>query len=201
MTRRAGLLALVPAIAGCAVVPVGQFSPAPIVIGEADSRPAQAASSASRLPQPDFDVPEGGPDTVGLAVAGCLEGCTSISVLLDPDNSWQRTGPEGTITGQSRKGLHTAVVDALRANGLHLITDRLDILPGNSPVCPEYTEGGQVIQFALAEAGSLRQIVFDTGCAGSASATAARDAVNALVVISELMDILAGPNRPPAAAQ
>jgi hypothetical protein len=126
-------------------------------------------------------------------MAGCLEGCPIVNVMIDPDNYWQRVAPEGSKTGQGRARLYDDIANAFQAQGFYAFQGALDIMPGNSALCSDYQPGGQVFYVSLSRNNGNRVINFDSGCAGSASADGAADAINSLVSITDFMDVVSGP--------
>lgn len=168
---------------------------APIIAGSTTTRAESAAPAA--IPEPAFQLPAGGPDTVGLAVTGCIDGCPVVSVLIDPDGYWQRTSPDGDTSGQAEPGVYDIVTDIFTTEGLYAFEGRLDLVPANRELCPDHEPGGQVFFLSLAREGSTRRINFDSGCAGSAAADAAASAINALIGVDAYMDIVSGPSEAP----
>ena len=200
MTVRTHALTATLALAAtaCTTLPPPTRPPeagAPIKMGVTTARPDTVAPPA--IPEPGFKLPDGGPDTIGLAVTGCFNGCPVVSVLIDPDGYWQRTSPDGDTSGQADPALYAAVSDVFAAQGLYAFEGRLDLVPENAPLCPDHEPEGQVFFFSLAREGSSRRINFDSGCAGSAAADAAASAINALIAVEAYMDIVSGPPEPP----
>lgn len=187
--------ALAALTAACAALPPPTRpadAGAPITAGIAQPRAAKPAP-LQPIPDPAYALPPSGPDTLSLAVTGCFDGCPVVSVLLDPDGYWQRTAPEGNTSGKASDGLYDQLTTLFAAQGFYAFEGRLDLVKENTPLCTTHEAGGQVFFLGLARSGTSRQINYDTGCAGSSSADAAADAINALVGVAEYMDIVSGP--------
>ncbi len=194
----AGTAALALTVAACTVLPPPTRTPeaaAPITEGVTTARPKIPV--AVSIPEPSFSLPDGGPDTLGLAVTGCFTGCPVVSVMIDPDGYWQRMSPDGDTSGQAEPATYAALDDIFAAQGLYAFEGRLDLVPENAALCPDHQPGGQVFFMSLARKGSSRRINFDSGCAGSAAADAAASAINALIGVEAYMDIVSGPPEAP----
>ncbi len=172
-------------------------APAPVRTGDTSGSPPPATTPAAK-PAPaaparaSYQVPRGGDSTISFSMAGCLDGCPIVNVMIDPDNYWQRVAPEGSKTGQGRAKLYDDVSNAFQAQGFYLFQGELNIMPGNEATCSDYQPGGQVFYVSLSRNNGHRTINFDSGCAGSASADGAADAINALVGITDYMDVVSG---------
>ena len=164
---------------------------APIRDGDVAERPVAAPSDATNA-SVGYEMPVGGENTFSLSVTGCLDSCPVVNVLLDPDNYWQRTAPEGVISGQGRDKLYDDVTNLFQAQGFYALKGQINILPGYDALCSDYAEPGQVFYISMSRNSGRRQLNFDTGCAGSAAADGAADAINGLIGLPEYMDIVSG---------
>jgi hypothetical protein len=165
--------------------------PAPIRAGDVNSERPPAPIAA--LPTgPAYEIPRGGENTISLSVTGCAVGCSVVNVMLDPDSYWQRKAPEDNTTGRGRAELYDTVANVFQANGFYAVRGAVNIMPENTDLCPDYQAGGQVFFMSLSRNSANRTIAFDTGCAGSATADAAADAINTLINVSDYMDIVSG---------
>lgn len=171
-------------------------APAPIRTGDAARKPATPTPSTPVANAPAALPPRlGGPDTVGIVVASCVKGCPAVTVLLDPDNYWQRTASGSQTTGNGRANLYADVLSAFAAQGFYGFEGGLNIVEGNRQLCPDYQPGGQLYRLSLSRKGGYRNIQFDTGCVGSPSADGAADAINAMAGISDFVNIVSGTGR------
>jgi hypothetical protein len=174
-----------------------EAAPAPVRTGDTSGSPPPAATPTAKpaIAPParvNYQVPRGGDNTISFSMAGCLDGCPIVNVMIDPDNYWQRVAPEGSKTGQGRAKLYDDIANAFQAQGFYLFQGELNIMPGNEATCSDYQPGGQVFYVSLSRNSGHRIINFDSGCAGSASADGAADAVNTLVGITDYMDVVSG---------
>lgn len=156
------------------------------------SEPKQTAASPTAPSSVDYDMPIGGANTISLSVSSCISGCPVVNVLLDPDNYWQRTAPEGVTSGQGREGLYNEVSNIFQAEGFYTFRGKLDIIEGNQSTCSDYQAGGQAFFISLSRNNARRRINFDTGCEGSASADAAADAINSIINVRDFMAVING---------
>jgi hypothetical protein len=156
------------------------------------TRTSTTRTSTPRVTAPAYSVPTGGPNTFSLSVSSCLSGCEIVNVMIDPDNYWQRTATGATTKGQSRARMYDDVANAFQAQGFYAFQGQLDILPGNDKTCSDYAPGGQVFFLSMSRNSGQRIVNYDTGCAGSASADAAADAINTLVQITDYMEVVSG---------
>lgn len=174
-----------------------ETAPAPVRSGETSGTPPAVPAPAApdptaTSPRASYQVPRGGDNTISFSMAGCLDGCPIVNVMIDPDNYWQRVAPEGSRTGQGRTRLYDDVANSFQAQGFYNFQGDLNIMPGNAALCSDYQPGGQVFYMSLSRNSGHRTINFDSGCAGSASADGAADAINALVGITDFMDVVSG---------
>lgn len=172
-------------------------TPAPIE----DRTGALSEMQVGKPAKPSYAVPKGGPNTLSLSVSPCVTDCEIVNVMLDPDNYWQRTSSDAVTTGQGRTGLYDDVSNAFQAQGFYAFQGALSINKGSEKTCPEHEAGGQAFYLSLSRNNGTRTVTFDTGCAGSASADGAADAINTLVTIGDYMAIVDGstPGIAPAA--
>lgn len=148
-------------------------------------KPAEPAATS-------YVIPAGGPNTFSLSVSSCLDGCEVVNVMVDPDNYWQRTSADAVISGQGRDGLYDDVTNAFQAQGFYAFQGKLDITPGSEKTCPDHEAGGQAFFMSMSRNSGNRVVTYDSGCAGSASADAAADAINTVITISDYMAIVDG---------
>ncbi len=160
--------------------------------GRQTSETAQTVPAVSAPSSTGYDMPVGGANTISLSVSSCINGCPVVNVLLDPDNYWQRSAPEGVTSGQGREGLYNEVSNIFQAEGFYTFRGELDIIKGNQSTCSDYQAGGQAFFISLSRNNARRRINFDTGCAGSASADAAADAINSLIEVRDFMSVING---------
>ena len=174
---RAALLCtgLIPALAGCVSVLPG-----------APSRYTPPPGSAA------YELPLGGDDTISLSKTDCVDGCPVVSVLLDPDDYWQRSAPDSAYSGIGREGFYDSVAMIFEAEGFYDREHPVDILKDNPDTCPQYLEPGEVYFINLARAGIGHRINYDSACTGSAEALRAQNATEALAGLPDLTHIFEG---------
>jgi hypothetical protein len=163
-------------------------TPAPIV----DRTGTLSETQVGKPAHPSYVVPKGGPNTFSLSVSPCVSDCEIVNVMLDPDNYWQRTSSDSVTTGQGRAGLYDDVTNAFQAQGFYAFQGALKITEGSEKTCPNHEANGQAFYISLSRNSGARTVTFDTGCAGSASADGAADAINTLVTIGDYMAIVDG---------
>lgn len=179
MTRRTGLLlaALAPALAACATHGTEDTSRyAPL--------PAQ--------PEAAYNLPLGGPETISIAVMDCGEACSTVNVMLDPDNYWQRTSEDGAYSGIAPDGLYASVVAAFEAQGFDDAEGVLDITKDNPDACPQYLERGRMWFIYLGRGETGQRINYDAACTGSLDARRAEKVTEALADLPDLTHIFEG---------
>lgn len=171
------LAGLVPALAACAATSAGErgrYTPVP------------------PIPVKAYELPSGGPQTISIAVMDCSEGCPVVSVMLDPDNYWQRTSEDSAYSGIAPDGLYASVEAAFLAQGFDDAEGVLEIVKDNSTACPQYLERGQVWFIHLGRGETGQWINYDSACVGSIDAMRAQKVTKALAEMSDLTHIFEG---------
>lgn len=179
MTRRIGFLlaALPPVLAACATHGTEDTSRyAPL--------PAQ--------PEAAYDLPLGGPETISIAIMDCGETCSTVNVMLDPDNYWQRTSEDGAYSGIAPDGLYASVVAAFEAQGFDDAEGVLDITKDNPDACPQYLERGRIWFIYLGRGETGQRINYNAACTGSIDARRAQKVTVALAALPDLTHIFEG---------